>query len=184
MGEITQFLSLSIWLFSLSMIFSRSIHVVTNGNISSFPVVSFLRPSGLTSPFWHQSPCWKNFAHSHRSNQASDFNSCALEYPTLMRGEATGLRSGQRRDHGVLSSSSTPCPLSLVYPAEGVRGASEYHTLGNVCVPHFPKSSRHPRQLCCELLEVSASFHRSVFSPQFLLCLTWYISFNLLLQFL
>ena len=40
MSEVMQFLSFSIWLISLNMILSRSIHVVSNGNISSFQWLS------------------------------------------------------------------------------------------------------------------------------------------------
>ena len=40
MSEIICFVAFSDWLISFSIIFSRSVHVVTNGNISSFHLVA------------------------------------------------------------------------------------------------------------------------------------------------
>lgn len=45
-SEIIQFSTFSIWLISLDMIFSWSIHVVTNGSVSSF----FITDYSLTFP--------------------------------------------------------------------------------------------------------------------------------------
>ena len=45
MNEIIWFLTFSVWLFSHSLVFSRPIHVVTNGHISSFHLLYYKFPS-------------------------------------------------------------------------------------------------------------------------------------------
>ena len=45
MNEITWFLTFSVWLISHSLVFSRPIHIVTNGHISSFHLLYYKFPS-------------------------------------------------------------------------------------------------------------------------------------------
>ena len=51
MSEIIWFWAFSVWLISLSMIFSRAIHVVTNGSISSFLIWLSSIPLSMYVPY-------------------------------------------------------------------------------------------------------------------------------------